>query len=142
MATKVKTEIRAKPILSDLEKKLRDRVRGAAQLVRNDVVLSLNRSQPSKRVGSRLVGLEPSKEGEAPKRLTNSLIKSIQVRVQRRSGSIAGVIGTRLVYARRLELGFMGRDSLGRMITQGPRPFLRPALKRNAEKIRRLLTRR
>ncbi len=30
-------------------------------------------------------------------------------------------------YSRRLEFGFIGLDSLGRMYNQGPRPYMRPA---------------
>lgn len=37
-------------------------------------------------------------------------------------------IGTNVEYARRLELGFVGTDSLGRTYNQPPYPFLVPAL--------------
>ena len=35
--------------------------------------------------------------------------------------------GTNLVYAPRVEYGFSGKDSLGRVYNQPPKPYLRPA---------------
>jgi len=37
-------------------------------------------------------------------------------------------IGTDVEYARRIELGFVGPDRLGRRYHQAPQPYLRPAL--------------
>lgn len=37
-------------------------------------------------------------------------------------------VGTNVEYARRIELGFAGADSLGRIYDQPARPYLRPAL--------------
>lgn len=42
-------------------------------------------------------------------------------------------VGTNLVYARREEYGFVGRDSLGRLYNQPPHPYLRPAFDDNEE---------
>jgi hypothetical protein len=36
-------------------------------------------------------------------------------------------VGTNLVYAPRVEFGFSGKDSLGRVYNQPPNPYLRPA---------------
>jgi hypothetical protein len=36
-------------------------------------------------------------------------------------------VGPDVPYGRRIELGFIGTDSLGRKYHQGPRPYLRPA---------------
>ncbi|MBA7558320.1 hypothetical protein ES705_51119 [subsurface metagenome] len=52
---------------------------------------------------------------------------------------LTGVVGSNVVYARRLELGFVGADSLGRIYNQLPRPYLRPALHKNEKKIAKLL---
>lgn len=41
---------------------------------------------------------------------------------------LEGRVGTNLEYARRVELGFVGTDKLGRVYNQAPRPYLRPAL--------------
>ncbi len=48
---------------------------------------------------------------------------------------LTGVVGSNVEYARRLELGFVGADSLGRIYNQLPRPYLRPALHKNEKKI-------
>jgi len=142
---------RKKRVLTDIEKVAFERGNRATQLVRNAVVLSLNRTQttrlakPNKKSraagvkSSTLIGLDPSKVGEPPKRLTGSLIKSIKAKTTVKGPTIRGVISTRLIYARRLEFGFMGSDKKGRKISQGPRPFLRPALQNNVDRIKKVL---
>lgn len=40
--------------------------------------------------------------------------------------------GASVEYARRIELGFMGEDSLGRHYNQAPRPFIWPSLQQTA----------
>ena len=42
-------------------------------------------------------------------------------------GTYAAWTGPTMVYARRLELGFKGADSLGRVYNQAPKPYVRPA---------------
>ena len=46
-----------------------------------------------------------------------------------------GRVGTNVEYARRIELGFVGTDILGRKYNQKPYPYLRPALEKNRSKI-------
>lgn len=119
------------------------RTNQAVQLIRNDAVRALNRSQPVRRTPSgRLVGLAPSNEGEAPKRLSGLLVQTLFARVTREGDRIVGVVGSPRAYARRLEFGFVGTDARGRTISQGPRPFLRPAFEANRERISRLLSER
>ena len=48
---------------------------------------------------------------------------------------IIGRVGSNKAYARRIELGFTGVDSLGRKYNQAPLPYLRPALHKNEKKI-------
>lgn len=45
-------------------------------------------------------------------------------------------IGTDVAYARRLEYGFNGTDSLGRQYSQAARPYLRPAADENQAAVR------
>jgi HK97 gp10 family phage protein len=45
------------------------------------------------------------------------------------------LVGTNVEYARRLELGFAGADSLGRMFNQPAQPYLRPALESEAPSV-------
>jgi hypothetical protein len=46
-------------------------------------------------------------------------------------------VGTNLVYARREEYGFHGRDSLGRLYNQAAHPYLRPAFDDNEDAMTR-----
>jgi hypothetical protein len=43
------------------------------------------------------------------------------------SGIYSAFTGPTMVYARRIELGFKGQDSLGRTYNQAPSPYVRPA---------------
>ena len=47
-------------------------------------------------------------------------------------------VGSNLEYARRVELGFTGKDKLGRYYNQAAKPYLRPALEQNMPAIRKL----
>lgn len=50
--------------------------------------------------------------------------------------SVAVYIGTDVEYARRLEYGFNGTDSLGRQYSQAAQPYLRPAADENQAAVR------
>lgn len=85
-------------------------------------------------------GGNPSRVGEPPKAVTGQLRRTVRGVAFRRGNVIVGRLSAGTQYARRLELGFVGTDSLGRRINQGPRPFLRPSLKRTAQTRGKLLT--
>ena len=68
--------------------------------------------------------------------------KIVPVVTSRLRGSITneveetvGRVGTNVEYARRVEMGFVGTDSLGRTYNQAPKPYLRSALEKNRSKI-------
>lgn len=44
-------------------------------------------------------------------------------------------VGTNVVYAARVELGFKGKDSLGRNYNQSPKPYLVPAIEEHKQEI-------
>lgn len=75
---------------------------------------------------------------------TGTLRRSIQV-IER--GPMDVVVGSELPYAARIEFGFAGTDSLGRVYSQAAQPYLRPAIEETrgrmqqifAEEVRRLL---
>jgi hypothetical protein len=48
-------------------------------------------------------------------------------------------VGTNVEYARRIELGFVGADSLGRVYNQEGQPYLLPALEQNKGEIERTI---
>jgi hypothetical protein len=87
-------------------------------------------------------GDNPSLPGEPPKVVSGVLRSNITHEVVRNADTISGFVGVRenVAYARRLELGFVGVDSLGRNIDQAPRPFLRPAVLRSRDKIVELIS--
>lgn len=66
--------------------------------------------------------------GRVPK-VTRTLERSIHPDNLRSTGEVVTIdIGTDVEYARRIELGFAGTDSLGRTYNQSAKPYLRPAL--------------
>ena len=121
--------IRDKELISRANKNLAQGMRGAVQLARDATVRKLNRGQPTRTTPSgRLIGLDPSKPGEPPKKVTTRLQGSIEWEVVREEGDWVGRWGTNVVYGRRQELGFFGRDAIGRNVRHFPRPYLRPVL--------------
>lgn len=90
-------------------------------------------------------GPEPSKPGEPPHRQKGNLRADISHEAATIDGTTVraavGVLDGSIAedYARRLELGFFGLDSLGRNYSQEPRPFLRPTVLRNREKVVELI---
>jgi len=68
----------------------------------------------------------PSPPGHPPAAPTGTLKARITHELE--PTKLEGRVGTNLEYARRVELGFVGTDSLGRTYNQAPRPYLRPAL--------------
>lgn len=72
-------------------------------------------------------GTSPSPPGGPPGVLTGTLRRSIATRLIPGNAQV----GTNVVYARRLELGFESQE---------PRPYLYPALKRNRAEIIRIIS--
>lgn len=103
----------------------------AVQVVVANVKRLLNRGNPT--------GKNPSKPGEPPKKVSAQLQGSITGIVERDGDQVLGAVGTNLKKARRLEFGFVGRDSAGRVIDQGERPFLRPGLRNSIDKVKKIL---
>lgn len=63
-----------------------------------------------------------------PRIVTGNLLGSIRSDWRISGDVFEGQIGTNAVYARRLEFGFVGPDSLGRVYNQPPYPFMNPAV--------------
>jgi hypothetical protein len=62
-----------------------------------------------------------------PNAPTGDYRRSITGNVERHAGTVIGIVGTDRPQGRRLELGFVGRDALGRYYRQGPLPHFSPA---------------
>jgi phage gpG-like protein len=73
-----------------------------------------------------------------PYKLTGDLGRRIQVDESKAKGKSPSVrVGTNLVYAARLEFGFVGADSKGRVINQAARPYMRDSLSNNVKEMRK-----
>ncbi len=76
-----------------------------------------------------------SKVGSSPHRRSGDLRNSFEFDVKRSLFSVTLRVFTNIVYALRLEFGFVGTDRLGRNINQGPRPYWRVVMRQNRTKI-------
>jgi hypothetical protein len=104
---------------------------GVVALLIRYIKTSINRPNRS--------GEFPSMPGEPPKKVSARLYGSIVGRVVRTGMTVLGVVGTGIAYGRRLELGFFGRDSRGRVYRQAARPFIRPGLENNKREVKKML---
>lgn len=68
-----------------------------------------------------------------PRRVTGDYLRTISTTFGRWNGFPATIVGTNAPQARRLELGFVGVDRLGRHYDQPPYPHFGPAANRIAE---------
>lgn len=77
-----------------------------------------------------------------PNRITGTLSRSVRLLdVSRRAlGGWESHTGPTVVYARRIELGFDGADSLGRVYHQPPYPYLAPGFDDAKPRLRALAT--
>jgi len=99
--------------------------------LRDETVKGLSRTQQTKRSGRALAGLDPSKPGEFPKRVTGRLRNSIATQVEKVGRKIIGRYGTNVKdYPLALEFGTRKLKA---------RPFLRPVFFRNKKTIKRIL---
>ena len=112
------------------------RVDAAARFVRNEARKILSRDQPTviygKSAGRSRKGLDPSRPGEPPKKVTGDLRLSITKEFDR--STMTAQVGTRFAYGRFLELGTRSRGKGKGLLA---RPWLRPVLVNNQGQIRR-----
>lgn len=119
-------------VIKAVQGTLEQRMAAAAIVVRDQVKVLSNRGNAD--------GKNPSLPGEPPKKVSGRFFKSVTSQVVRDTdGSVLGLIGTDVPYQPRLELGFVGTDSKGRVYHQAPRPAFRPALEMSRQRIRQIL---
>lgn len=80
-----------------------------------------------------------SRPGEAPYLQSGDLHDSIDSGVEEKDSELRGYLSSDSPYALRLELGFYGTDSMGRLYKQAPRPFLRRTLNQEKLKIKAII---
>ena len=117
------------------------RVDACARFVQGEARKIVSRAQPvriyGKKAGRSRKGLDPSKPGEPPKKVTGDLRKTIRKEFD--SASMTARVGTNLPYGRYLEMGTGG----GRLTKasggarMAPRPWLRPTLVNHQGEIKR-----
>jgi len=100
----------------------------------------LNKKAQQAKVAVKLAGNEYKTDVQkiAPYK-TGTYRRSIHVQTIDENGQAYALVGTDLPYGKRLEFGFVGPDSLGRIFNQAPRPHFRPALDLNREKYLRIM---
>jgi phage gpG-like protein len=109
-------------------------------VVESIAVLSVSRGQPVRIYSSGAIhGLDPSAPGTSPKVVSGRLKKSITSSTERTRKKIVGQVGSNLVYARALELGYSGTGAGGRNVNLEARPYLRPSLRRSLPLIRNIM---
>jgi phage gpG-like protein len=128
-------------VLNNTQRVLVRNMERAAMFVESAVIRSISVGQSVRRTkGGHVVGLNPSRPGEAPHVLLGRLRQSITHKVMVIAGQVRAFVGTNVIYAKRLELGYAGKDRRGRNINQAPRPYLRPAVRNNRSAIKRLIS--
>lgn len=125
-----KTEWKAQAILKAAEGVVEKRMERACIVVRDQVKVLVNRGNPT--------GKDPSLPGEPPKKVSGRFFGSVSYRVVHQGEAVIGQVGSDVPYQPRLELGFVGADSLGRVYHQAPRPAFRPALTLQQANIRKI----
>jgi hypothetical protein len=129
--SKVRSTWRIDEVVAVTRKETEQRVLRAAIFVRDEIKRSLNIGNAG--------GDEPSAVGEPPRKVTGRLQGSITEEVVVERNTVTGRVGTNVEYAPRLEHGFKGTDSAGRAIDQGARPFMKPGLFNNLERVRKIM---
>ncbi len=121
------------PIFRSTKKDIVSRMGLVVQVLRAEVIKDISRTQSYHRTsGGHRVGLDPSKPGEPPKRLHGDLMRSIVTDVQEEGTAVRGRYGsTQTKKAIGLEFGTS---------KLGARPFLRPPLLRNRDRVQRMLS--
>lgn len=92
-----------------VEARLLKGMKVAVQFLVGEVRIVLNRSQPTAKAARGRKGLDPSKPGEPPKKVTAQLQQNVSGKVEHFPGMrIEGFIGANVNHARAQELGFVG----------------------------------
>lgn len=113
------------------QKMAKNALYAAAVVLQRQIKVDLNQGGPG----------APSRPPNPPHKQTGTLGRSIQIDDSKNFGPKPSVrVGTKLVYARRLEYGFAGTDGKGRTVFQAARPYMRPGLDRSKKKMQKAAT--
>jgi hypothetical protein len=116
------------PVVQAATAELTRRMQAAVIIIRDTIKRSINVGGQARDTRGRFASGTRSFPGQPPRKQSGMLFRSITTRVEVGGGHVVGHVGSNMAYARRLELGFTGSDSLGRIYDQAPRPYMRPGL--------------
>lgn len=118
--------------IAHVRKQAKKRITKASIYLSAEAKEIVSRKQPTRGKGTRKRGLDPSKPGEAPKRVIGALMRSITWEVRDLdTGGVAGRIGTNNPVGRWMQLGTKKMPQ--------PRPWLTLVLARSMGRLRRIL---
>lgn len=133
MAKGWRLKLNRKNVVNKTREQVIKNMQTATVFVRDEVKKKLNRGQPTRITPSGgIIGLDPSLPGEPPKKITGQLQNSITTQVVVEGNTVHGLVGSTLEKAAPLEFG--NKDG-----TLKPRPYLRPTIMENRDKINQIL---
>jgi len=125
----VKVKWYGSTVIPDVKRRLvGPRIQLAAAAIQGAAKRGVSRSQPTRGTGLRKRGLDPSRPGEYPKRVTGHLMRNINRTFS--ASELVARVGTNVKYGRYLELGTR---------KMARRPWLSKALHEAMPELRRLL---
>ncbi len=117
MATPIKIRIKKRAFTRRVKNKVEQNLKILGQEIRGALQVAVDDPFPPASV-----------VGDQPHRRSGDLKRGFKFVTKQRLFSVDLRVFTNVVYAARLEFGFVGRDRAGRNINQGPRPYWRPVL--------------
>lgn len=100
-------------------------------LARREIRASMLKQPTTVTASGRTVGLDPSRPGEPPKRVSGALARSLQQAVKVTATKVVGTLAEERRYAPFLEFGTR---------RMAARPHMRPVMTRNQKKFRNLMS--
>lgn len=139
MAHEVVFKSFAKTAVSKIRNAQNQRATSIAMFLHGEVQKKITGPRTGRRyrVPGTQVSYTASAPGEPPAKQLGDLGRSTAWRVEPTVGGFDSIVGSDSPYARRLEFGFKGRDSLGRVYNMAPRPWLRRTFREQLEEIKR-----
>ena len=136
MASDTTTEMKwnGKEVLLKAARRLDANAERVGIMLEKKATQKLSIGQPVKRVGSRLVGQNPSKPGQPPRVLHGRLRGSLAYSTKRTPKFITITLGANTVYARHLDLGKPKGSKTDSKIGLAARPYLRPTIRENRKR--------
>lgn len=128
--------------ISEIEKRSQRNVARATEYMRNKLIEKVNTVGDGRmyKVPNTNQSHQASSPGDPPAVLFGQLKGSFQTRYSDEGNLHLGYVGpVGVPYAKRLEFGFFGPDSIGREYEQEPRPYMEPVAFENEDEVGKIL---